>query len=55
MLWFQQTSPLLQRRGHRASSSSRDHSESRDESNRSTSPHAKIKVKELSYFHFFYN
>ncbi|XP_023701495.1 uncharacterized protein LOC111861290 isoform X2 [Cryptotermes secundus] len=39
----EQTSPLLQRRGRRASSSSRDHSESREESNRSTSPHAKMK------------
>ncbi|XP_069682760.1 uncharacterized protein GEFmeso isoform X2 [Periplaneta americana] len=39
----QQTLPLLQRRDRRASSSSRDRSESRDESRRSTSPHAKIK------------
>ncbi|PSN53565.1 hypothetical protein C0J52_09180 [Blattella germanica] len=36
-----QTSPILQRRGRRASSSSRDRSETREE--RSTSPHSKIK------------
>jgi len=45
MSWFQQNSPLLQRRGRRASSSSRDNSESRDESHRSTSPHARLKVQ----------
>jgi hypothetical protein len=45
MSWFQQNSPLLQRRGRRASSSSRDHSESQAESHRSTSPHARFKVK----------
>jgi hypothetical protein len=50
MLWLQQTSPLLQRRDRRASSSSRDRSESRDDSHRSTSPHTKIKVKELPYW-----
>jgi hypothetical protein len=50
MLWFQQTSPLLQRRDRRASSSSRDCSANRDGSHRSTSPHARIKVKGLLYW-----